>query len=73
MTAAAIRKWSHPLSREAAVLADVFDLEYAKSGAKNRKPYARPWDDIAKRTRRGNAAGRTGAQVVALLRPTSVS
>jgi len=31
------------MSREAIILADLYDLQYAKSGAKKGKPYPRPW------------------------------
>lgn len=41
-TAAALAGWAHPWSREAALLADLFDLTLAVN-AKNPKPYPRPW------------------------------
>lgn len=41
--AAAVEGWDHPVSREAAVLMDLWDLEYAKTGAKKRERYRRPW------------------------------
>lgn len=66
---ASVEGWDYPLSREDAVLRDLWDLEYAKTGPKNRKPYQRPFKAAAAESdRHGNAAGRTPAEVVALLR-----
>lgn len=68
--AAAVEGWDHPLSREAAVLMDVWDLEYAKAGTKKREQYPRPFKTKARTTteRVGNAAGRSRDEVVAHLR-----
>lgn len=67
MVAAAIEGWTHPISREAAVLMDLFDLNAAAhSGKKKPAPYpGRPWaskSDV-KRERRGNAADRSPAEI----------
>jgi hypothetical protein len=68
MLAAAIEGWDYPFPRGEAMQADLYDLQFAKTGAKNRKPYPRPYkpDDGSKK-RRGNAAGRTRAEVVEIL------
>lgn len=69
MLAAAIEGWDYPFPREVAVTADLYDLEFAKTGAKNRQPYPRPYaTDVREKKRRGNAAGRSRAQVVEILR-----
>ena len=66
--AAAMEQWAHPFSRTEAILADVYDLEYAKAGVKKRQPYPRPWaTDGATSTRKGNTAGRTRTEVLAIL------
>lgn len=69
MTAAAIEGWDYPMSRIEAILADQYDLSYAKTGAKDRKPYPRPYEvkDETK-TRRGNSAGRSREEVEEILR-----
>lgn len=68
--AAAVEGWSHPLSREAAVLMDVWDLEYAKSGSKKRESYPRPFKTKGSREseRVGNTSGMDRDAVVAHLR-----
>lgn len=68
--AASIEGWTHPVSREALILMDQFDLNHAINSKKTPKPHpGRPWkQDDAKRERRGDAAGRTREQVVAILR-----
>ena len=42
-TAAALAGWAHPWSREAALLADLFDVTLAANAKGNPKPYPRPW------------------------------
>lgn len=66
--AAAIEEWKYPLSREAAIFADLYDLEYAKTGAKGRKPYPRPFDTKGSTRRMGNTGGRSRDEVEAILR-----
>lgn len=66
--AAAIEGWEHPVSREAAVLMDLWDLEAAKSGAKKPPTYPRVWKTPTQTRRRGDAAGRTPEEIKALLR-----
>lgn len=69
MLAAAMEGWSYPMPREVAVLADLYDLQYAKTGVKNRKPYPRPFKmDDREITKRGNAGGRSREQVIEILR-----
>lgn len=43
--AAAIEGWSHPISREALILMDQYDLDatVATGGKRKLKPYRRPW------------------------------
>ena len=67
MLAAAMEGWDYPMPREAAILADLYDLQYAKTGAKHRKPYPRPWETKGKTQRYGNTGGRSRAEVVAIL------
>lgn len=48
--AASMGGWDHPISREALVLMDLFDLQHAsKAGKRRPKPYPRPWPDRGKR------------------------
>lgn len=49
--AASIGGWDYPVSREALVIMDLFDLQYAsKTDKRHRpKPYPRPWPDRTKR------------------------
>lgn len=68
--AAAAEGWDYPFPREVAVTADLYDLQHAKTGAKNRKPYPRPFKvgaDI-KVEKIGNMGGRSRAEVVEILR-----
>lgn len=65
---AAVEGWTHPVSREAAVLMDLWDLEHAKAGPKRRAEYPRAWKPSHEVRRRGDAAGRTPEEVKALLR-----
>lgn len=66
--AASIEGWDHPVSREAAVLMDLWDLTAAVTGAKRPPKYTRPWKVASDTARHGNAAGRTPEEVKALLR-----
>lgn len=68
MLAASMEGWKYPVTREAIALARLYDLEYAKTGAKRREPYPMPWNEDGVKTSRGNAAGRTPEQVKAILR-----
>lgn len=66
--AAAIEGWDHPISREALVLMDLFDLEHSVNSKKTPKPHhGRPWASKGEVKRRGNAAGRTHEQVRQIL------
>ena len=67
--AAALQGWDHPISREALLLADLYDLNHTvAAGGKKVTPHpARPKTD-AKPERYGNAAGRTPDEVKAILR-----
>lgn len=60
MLAAAGEGWEYPVSREALIAMDQYDLTYAATGAKNRKLYKRPFK-IADTTRRGTAMPRSAA------------
>ena len=47
---AAVNGWTHPVAREALVLADVYDLLARAHTTKGKpKPYPRPWDERPKR------------------------
>lgn len=67
MIAAAAEGWEYPMPREAAILADLYDLEHAKAGAKNRVPYPRPWKQKGDVRKFGSTGGRTRAEVVEIL------
>lgn len=62
--AAAVSGWEYPMSREALVLADMYDA-YATATYKKPKRYPRPWKD-ADKTRLGKT-NRPPAEVRALL------
>ena len=67
--AAAVEGWAYPISREAMLLADIFDIQHASKAKKRPKPYPRPWSVLVDITRRrGNADGRTREQVIDILR-----
>lgn len=68
MLAAAVEGWDHPVSREVAVLMDLWDLEAAKTGAKRPPTYPRVWKAAREVAQSGDAAGRTPEEVKALLR-----
>lgn len=66
--AAAVEGWDHPITREALVLMDLFDLDMAvAAGKKKPKPYQRPWKQEGDVKRMGNTGGRSRAEVVAIL------
>lgn len=66
--AAAVEGWDHPVSREAAILMDLWDLEAAKSGIKQPPTYPRVWKVTGPSEQYGDAAGRSPEEVKALLR-----
>lgn len=41
--AAAVAGWDYPISRDALVLADLYDLQHAAKAKRRPKPYPRPW------------------------------
>lgn len=66
--AAAMEGWDHPISREALILMDLFDLDMAvNAGKKKPKPYPRPWKQKGVTQKHGNTGGRSRAEVVAIL------
>lgn len=48
---AATNDLEYPLSREAVVLADLYDLQHASKSKRKPKPYPRPWHGRTKRTK----------------------
>ena len=69
MLAAAVEEWEYPLSRTDAILADMWDLSYAKAGTKKRERYPRPFKSKATTTQSwGNTGGRSREEIVAILR-----
>lgn len=72
MLAASIEGWSHPISREAIIALDHFDA-FARVNSKKppKQHWLRPGANGQKRERHGNRAGRSNAQVLALVRPSS--
>lgn len=65
-TAAAIEGWDHPISREALILMDQYDLDRQVAGDKRWKGYERPWKRKGDVKHHGNAGGRSRAEVVAI-------
>lgn len=65
---AAVRGWDHPISREALIMMDQYDLSHAvAAGGKRVKGHpGRPVADVQP-TRIGDAGGRTPAEVRAIL------
>lgn len=65
---AAALGWDYPLSREALLLLDLFDLEHAANSSKRPKPHPmRPKSQTKKANRYGNVGTRTVDEVKALL------
>lgn len=67
MIAAAEEGWDYPFTREAAILADLWNLEHAKSGAKKQAIYPVPWKAKAKSESWGKTGGRNRDQVEQIL------
>lgn len=69
MLAASMEGWTHPVSREALILMDQFDLDMAvNSGKKTPQPHpGRPWKQKGEARKFGNTAGRSRAEVVEIL------
>lgn len=68
MLAASVEEWEYPLSRTDAILADMWDLSYAKAGAKKRERYPRPFKQKNTSTQSwGNTGGRSREEIVAIL------
>lgn len=66
--AARFAAWERPISREEMVLADLFDVQLASKSKKKPSPYPRPWAKTGSTSeRKGNAAGRSRAEVVEIL------
>lgn len=66
--AAAALGWEYPLSREALILLDLFDLEHAANTSKRPKPHPmRPKAQTKQSSRYGNTGGRSVGQVKAIL------
>lgn len=64
--AVAVGGWEEPMSREAQILADIFDLTAGiHSGKRRPKPYPRPWDTDGRR--KFGKTNRPTAEVVAIL------
>ena len=69
--AAAMNEWPHPVSHTDVILMDLWDMTAAAAhaGSKKQPPkYPRVWKVKGDTFRRGNAAGRTPEQVMAILR-----
>lgn len=65
--AASIEGWDYPLERAGWMLADLIDVQLAKAGAKNRKPYPRPVKPKDTSQHWGDTGDRTRAEVVQIL------
>ena len=67
MLAASVEDWEYPLSRTDAILADMWDLSYAKAGAKKRETYPRPFKRPGSSQRWGDTGGRSREEIEAIL------
>lgn len=47
---AALQKWDYPMSREALILAGIYDIQHASKSKRRPDPFPRPWPDHNKRT-----------------------
>lgn len=67
--AAALEGWDYPITREALLLADLYDLEVAVNTPKGKRPEPHPIRPFkSKSTKRmGNVGGRSREEVEALL------
>ena len=66
--AAAMEGWDYGISREAVILADIFEMEQATAGVKRPQQHPlKPWRNKGQRNRMGNAGGRTPEAVRSLL------
>lgn len=61
MLAAVGEGWEYPVSRTDLILMDQYDLTYAATGAKNRKPYRRPFKVSGESSHRGKPVPRSQA------------
>lgn len=67
-TAASLQGWSHPISREALVLMDLFDLDHQVAAGKKVKPHTGRPEKSANVERKGDVSGRTNEEVRDILR-----
>lgn len=67
MVCAAMEGWAYPFPREAIILADLYDLQHARTGAKNRRPYPRPYPEGKVRVRMKPRASVSQEQIRAAL------
>lgn len=68
MLATSVEEWDYPLSRTEAILADMWDLSYAKAGAKKRERYPRPFKQKSTTSQSwGKTGGRSRDEIVAIL------
>lgn len=70
-TCTALNGWTHPMSREALILADLFDLQhFSKVDPKKGKPkpYPRAWPTERDVEKFGDTGGRSPAEVIEILR-----
>ncbi len=47
---ASLNDWAYPLSRDALVLMDIFDLQHLSKSKRKPPAYTRPWPEREKRT-----------------------
>lgn len=65
--AAAFSGWNHPVTTEAKVLMDLFDLQHQSKSKSKPKPYPRPWPD-RNRTRTAPDPRLSQDEIIAALR-----
>jgi hypothetical protein len=66
---ASIAGWNHPVTREAMVLMDLYDLQHASKSKRRPKPYPRPWPLASKKLGGKKTVRRSVTDVLAILRP----
>lgn len=66
---ASVAGWDHPISREAIVLADMWDLTAKVHSQRRSKQatYPRPWSGRGQGRRHGSTGGRTRDEILAIL------
>lgn len=67
MLGSSLAGWEHPVSREALVLMDLFDLQHISKSKRRPPPYPRPWRTGKTVTRHGTKQVLTQDEIIAVL------